>query len=163
FGADLDGSRRALGREAGARVFEADADLDRALDGATEGRRADVVMLTAGGAAAPPPARAPPPPRRPPPRLPGGARRGRPPPPPPPERAVPPRSHALRPLLFVARRARRGLRAPAPRSGHRRGTHHPSPAPRRAGPRRGADAAARGGEGVHPAMRAQVFYGPGDL
>ena len=51
FGADIDGSRRTLGREAGARVFEADADLDRALDEATEGRRADVVMLTAGGAA----------------------------------------------------------------------------------------------------------------
>ena len=51
FGADLNGSRRALGREAGARVFEADADLDRALAEATETRRADVVMLTAGGAA----------------------------------------------------------------------------------------------------------------
>ena len=51
FGADLDDSRRALGRRVGARVFRADADLDRALEEATEGRGADVVMLTAGGAA----------------------------------------------------------------------------------------------------------------
>jgi L-iditol 2-dehydrogenase len=51
LGVDLDVSRRALGRRAGARVFDADADLDRALGEATDGRGADVVMLTAGGAA----------------------------------------------------------------------------------------------------------------
>lgn len=51
FGADLVAGRRALGRRAGARVPEADAELDAALNQATDGRGADVVMLTAGGAA----------------------------------------------------------------------------------------------------------------
>lgn len=51
FGSDLMPVRRALGRGAGARVFDSDAELDRALDEATDGRGADVVMLTAGGAA----------------------------------------------------------------------------------------------------------------
>jgi L-iditol 2-dehydrogenase len=48
---DLLDDRRALGRRLGARVFEADADLDVALREATEGRGADLVILTAGGAA----------------------------------------------------------------------------------------------------------------
>ena len=51
LGADLVPARRTLGRSAGARVFDSDSDLDRALREATEGRGADVVMLTAGGAA----------------------------------------------------------------------------------------------------------------
>jgi len=51
FGADLVEARRVLGRGAGARVFDAEADLDRAIHEATDGRGADVVMLTAGGAA----------------------------------------------------------------------------------------------------------------
>ena len=51
FGADLVPARRALGRGLGAQVFDADADLDRAIREATEGRGADVVMLTAGGPA----------------------------------------------------------------------------------------------------------------
>jgi L-iditol 2-dehydrogenase len=51
FGSDLAPRRRALGRHAGARVFDADSELDPALRQATEGRGADVVMLTAGGAA----------------------------------------------------------------------------------------------------------------
>jgi L-iditol 2-dehydrogenase len=50
FGADLVTSRRALGRAAGARVFDVDAELDAGLRDATEGRGADVAMLTAGGA-----------------------------------------------------------------------------------------------------------------
>jgi len=49
FGADLVAGRRALGRAAGARVFDVDAELDAALSEATEGRGADVAMLTAGG------------------------------------------------------------------------------------------------------------------
>ncbi|HUP34384.1 MAG TPA: alcohol dehydrogenase catalytic domain-containing protein [Candidatus Limnocylindria bacterium] len=48
---DLLDDRRALGRGLGARVFDADADLDVALREATEGRGADLVILTAGGAA----------------------------------------------------------------------------------------------------------------
>ena len=51
FGADLVPSRRTLGRSVGARVFNSDPDLDAALREATDGRGADVVMLTAGGAA----------------------------------------------------------------------------------------------------------------
>ncbi|MGH7646138.1 MAG: zinc-binding dehydrogenase, partial [Gemmatimonadales bacterium] len=51
FGADLVPARRALGRSAGARVFDAEADLDAALRHATDSRGADIVMLTAGGAA----------------------------------------------------------------------------------------------------------------
>lgn len=51
FGADLMPARRALGRAAGALVFDDDAALDEALRQATDGRGADVVMLTAGGAA----------------------------------------------------------------------------------------------------------------
>ena len=51
LGADLVPARRALGRSAGARVCDSDADLDQALREATGGRGADVVMLTAGGAA----------------------------------------------------------------------------------------------------------------
>lgn len=51
FGADLMPARRLLGRRAGAHVFDADAELDRALAEATGGRGADLVMLTAGGAA----------------------------------------------------------------------------------------------------------------
>src|SRR5438105_2815740 len=49
FGTDLVAGRRALGRAAGARVFDVDAELDAALSEATEGRGADVAMLTAGG------------------------------------------------------------------------------------------------------------------
>jgi L-iditol 2-dehydrogenase len=49
FGADLVTSRRTLGRAAGAKVFDLDAELDVALREATEGRGADVAMLTAGG------------------------------------------------------------------------------------------------------------------
>jgi L-iditol 2-dehydrogenase len=48
---DLLDDRRALGRRLGARVFDADADLDAALREATEGRGADLVIVTAGGAA----------------------------------------------------------------------------------------------------------------
>jgi L-iditol 2-dehydrogenase len=48
---DLLDDRRALGRGLGAWVFETDADLDVALREATEGRGADLVILTAGGAA----------------------------------------------------------------------------------------------------------------
>ena len=51
FGADLLPARRALGRTAGAQVFDADAELDAAVRQATDGRGADVVILTAGGAA----------------------------------------------------------------------------------------------------------------
>jgi len=51
FGADLMPARRALGRTAGAQVLDADAELDAAVREATDGRGADVVMLTAGGAA----------------------------------------------------------------------------------------------------------------
>ena len=51
FGADLVPARRALGRSAGARVFDAESELDAALSDATDGRGADIVMLTAGGAA----------------------------------------------------------------------------------------------------------------
>jgi L-iditol 2-dehydrogenase len=50
FGADLMPARRALGRTAGAQVFDADAELDAAVLLATDGRGADVVILTAGGA-----------------------------------------------------------------------------------------------------------------
>jgi L-iditol 2-dehydrogenase len=49
FGADLVSDRRALGRAAGARAFDADAELDAALHDATEGRGADVAIFTAGG------------------------------------------------------------------------------------------------------------------
>jgi L-iditol 2-dehydrogenase len=51
FGADLVPARRALGRSAGARVFDAESELDAELRDATDGRGADIVMLTAGGAA----------------------------------------------------------------------------------------------------------------
>jgi L-iditol 2-dehydrogenase len=51
FGADLVPVRRTLGRAAGAVVFDAEGDLDPALREATDGRGADIVMLTAGGAA----------------------------------------------------------------------------------------------------------------
>ena len=51
FGADLAPARRALGRAAGARVFDAEADFDAAVGEASHGRGADIVMLTAGGAA----------------------------------------------------------------------------------------------------------------
>jgi L-iditol 2-dehydrogenase len=51
FGADLAPARRALGRAAGARVFDAEADFDAAVREASQGRGADIVMLTAGGAA----------------------------------------------------------------------------------------------------------------
>jgi L-iditol 2-dehydrogenase len=51
FGADLVADRRALGRRAGARVPDEDDALDAAIRQATDGRGADVVMLTAGGAA----------------------------------------------------------------------------------------------------------------
>jgi L-iditol 2-dehydrogenase len=52
FASDLLEARRALGRRMGARVFDADAGLDAALREATEGRGADLVIITAGGAAA---------------------------------------------------------------------------------------------------------------
>jgi L-iditol 2-dehydrogenase len=51
FGADLVSGRRVLGRRAGARVPDEDAELDALLRQATDGRGADIVMLTAGGAA----------------------------------------------------------------------------------------------------------------
>ena len=51
FATDLMPARRALGRAAGAQVFDSDPELDRALGHVTDGRGADVVMLTAGGAA----------------------------------------------------------------------------------------------------------------
>lgn len=51
FGSDLLPGRRALGRAAGATVFDDDAGLDAALRQATDGRGADIVMLTAGGVA----------------------------------------------------------------------------------------------------------------
>jgi L-iditol 2-dehydrogenase len=51
FATDLMPARRALGRMAGAQVFDSDAELDRALGHVTDDRGADVVMLTAGGAA----------------------------------------------------------------------------------------------------------------
>jgi L-iditol 2-dehydrogenase len=51
LGADLAPARRALGRAAGARVFDAEADFDAAVSEASHGRGADIVMLTAGGAA----------------------------------------------------------------------------------------------------------------
>jgi L-iditol 2-dehydrogenase len=50
FGADLVAGRRALGRRAGARVPDEDAELDAAIRQATDGRGVDIVMLTAGGA-----------------------------------------------------------------------------------------------------------------
>ncbi len=49
FGADLVADRRTLGRVAGAKVFDVDAELTAALSEATEGRGADVAMITAGG------------------------------------------------------------------------------------------------------------------
>ena len=58
FAADLLGSRRALGRRLGARVLDDDAALDAALGEATEGRGADLVVITAGGAGALPAAAA---------------------------------------------------------------------------------------------------------
>jgi L-iditol 2-dehydrogenase len=51
FGADLLPTRRALGRAAGARVFDAETDFDAALRDSSRGRGADIVMLTAGGSA----------------------------------------------------------------------------------------------------------------
>ena len=50
LGADLVAERRALGRRAGAEVFEGDGPLDEALAEATEGRGADVIVFTGGGA-----------------------------------------------------------------------------------------------------------------
>jgi L-iditol 2-dehydrogenase len=50
FASDLLESRRALGRRMGARVYEIDAALEAALGEATEGRGADLVIVTAGGA-----------------------------------------------------------------------------------------------------------------
>jgi L-iditol 2-dehydrogenase len=58
FASDLLEPRRALGRRMGARVLDADAALDAALREATEGRGADLVIVTAGGAAALPAAAA---------------------------------------------------------------------------------------------------------
>lgn len=52
FGTDLLADRRELGRRAGARVFDGDPPLEAALAEATEGRGADLVILTAGGAGA---------------------------------------------------------------------------------------------------------------
>lgn len=51
LGSDLLEARRALGRRMGALVFDADAALDAALREATEGRGADLVIVTGGGAA----------------------------------------------------------------------------------------------------------------
>jgi L-iditol 2-dehydrogenase len=51
FASDLLDSRRALGRRMGAQVWDTDAALDAALREATEGRGADLVIVTAGGAA----------------------------------------------------------------------------------------------------------------
>ena len=51
FAADHVPVRRALGRRAGARVFDTESELDAALRDVTDGRGADIVMLTAGGAA----------------------------------------------------------------------------------------------------------------
>ena len=48
---DLLKDRRALGRRMGALVFDTDAVLDAALREATDGRGADLVIVTAGGAA----------------------------------------------------------------------------------------------------------------
>ena len=48
---DLLEDRRALGRRMGALVFDTDAVLDAALREATDGRGADLVIVTAGGAA----------------------------------------------------------------------------------------------------------------
>jgi len=48
---DLLEDRRALGRRMGALVFDTDAALDAALREATDGRGADLVIVTAGGAA----------------------------------------------------------------------------------------------------------------
>ena len=135
----------------------------RALREATEGRGADVVMLTAGGAAAPAVGRRPRARRRAAPLLRGrdgrepAAALGR---------ALPSRADALRHLFVVARRAARGLRAPEP--GTWSGWTASSPTGCPLG--RLADGVElmqtpRGGEGLrHPvAMKAQVFHGPGDL
>jgi L-iditol 2-dehydrogenase len=51
FASDLLAGRRALGRAMGARVLDTDTALDAALREATEGRGADLVIVTAGGAA----------------------------------------------------------------------------------------------------------------
>ncbi len=146
----------------GARVFDADAALDAALREATEGRGADLVIITAGGAAALPAAAA---------RVrdggtlhyfAGGA-----------GDSLPLSLGALyhreltahRDLLVLAGRARGGLRAAGggPDPGGR--PHQPPPPARAPGRGGGADAAPRGGEGLRDplAMRAQVFHGPGDL
>jgi len=50
LGADLVAERRALGRRAGAEVFDGDGPLDEALAEATERRGADVIVFTGGGA-----------------------------------------------------------------------------------------------------------------
>ena len=50
FGVDVLPERRALGRKVGATVFQTDALLDAALQEASDGRGADLVMITAGGA-----------------------------------------------------------------------------------------------------------------
>ena len=51
FASDPMAERRALGRSLGARVADGDTGLDAALREATDGRGADVVIITAGGAA----------------------------------------------------------------------------------------------------------------
>ncbi len=139
-----------------------DAALDAALREATEGRGADLVIVTAGGAAALPAAAA---------RVRDGgtlhyfaggagdslpllARR-----------ALPSRADPHRHLFVLAGRARGSLRAAGGRPDPGGRPHQP-PAPARApGRRRRADAPPRGGEGLRDpvAMRAQVFHGPGDL
>jgi L-iditol 2-dehydrogenase len=50
IGADLLPERRRLARELGASAFDPVAELDDMLRGATQGRGADVVIMTAGGA-----------------------------------------------------------------------------------------------------------------
>ncbi len=51
LGSDLVAERRELGRRLGAEVPDDEAALDAALGGATDGRGADAVIITAGGAA----------------------------------------------------------------------------------------------------------------
>jgi len=51
LGGDLVAERRELGRRLGAEVPDGDRALDAALRGATDGRGADAVIITAGGAA----------------------------------------------------------------------------------------------------------------
>jgi L-iditol 2-dehydrogenase len=51
LGSDLVAERRELGRRLGAEVPDGDRALDAALRGATDGRGADAIIITAGGAA----------------------------------------------------------------------------------------------------------------